>query len=51
MKKTALIVGISGQDGTYLADYLIKKNYIVYGVSRNKKKIQNFKILKQKKKN
>ena len=46
MKKIALIIGISGQDGTYLADYLIKKNYIVYGVSRNKKKIRNFKILK-----
>ncbi len=25
MKKIALIIGISGQDGTYLADYLIKK--------------------------
>ncbi len=50
MKKIALIIGISGQDGTYLADYLIKKKYIVYGVSRNKKKIRNFKILKQKKK-
>lgn len=31
----ALIIGISGQDGTYLADLLIKKNYVVYGTSRD----------------
>ena len=27
-KKIALIFGITGQDGSYLAEYLLKKNYI-----------------------
>ncbi len=34
MSKTALITGITGQDGAYLAEYLIKKDYIVHGVKR-----------------
>ena len=33
-KKIALIFGITGQDGSYLAELLIKKNYIVHGVKR-----------------
>jgi GDPmannose 4,6-dehydratase len=33
-KKIALITGITGQDGSYLAEFLIKKNYIVHGVKR-----------------
>ena len=33
-KKVALITGITGQDGAYLAEYLIKKNYIVHGIKR-----------------
>lgn len=33
--KRALIIGISGQDGSFLADYLLKKNYSVYGTSRD----------------
>ena len=33
-KKTALIFGITGQDGSYLANLLLKKNYIVHGVKR-----------------
>ena len=33
-KKVALIFGITGQDGSYLAEYLLKKNYIVHGVKR-----------------
>ena len=33
-KKTALIFGITGQDGSYLADFLLKKKYIVHGVKR-----------------
>ena len=32
--KTALIFGITGQDGSYLADFLLSKNYIVHGVKR-----------------
>jgi GDPmannose 4,6-dehydratase len=34
MKKKALIFGITGQDGSYLADFLLKKKYIVHGVKR-----------------
>ena len=33
-KKVALIFGITGQDGSYLAEFLLKKNYIVHGVKR-----------------
>jgi GDPmannose 4,6-dehydratase len=35
VSKTALICGISGQDGAYLADYLLRKNYRVFGTSRD----------------
>jgi len=34
MKKIALITGITGQDGSYLAEFLLKKDYIVHGVKR-----------------
>ena len=33
-KKTAIITGISGQDGAYLAEFLLKKNYKVIGTDR-----------------
>ena len=33
-KKIALIFGITGQDGSYLAELLIKKNYIIHGIKR-----------------
>ena len=34
MNKIALITGITGQDGAYLAEFLLKKNYIVHGIKR-----------------
>ncbi len=34
MHKTALISGVTGQDGAYLAEYLLKKGYIVHGIKR-----------------
>ena len=34
MSKTALITGITGQDGAYLAEFLLKKNYTVHGLKR-----------------
>jgi GDPmannose 4,6-dehydratase len=34
MAKTALITGITGQDGAYLAEFLLKKGYIVHGLQR-----------------
>ncbi|HIB42991.1 MAG TPA: NAD-dependent epimerase/dehydratase family protein, partial [Nitrospina sp.] len=34
MKKKAFITGISGQDGSYLAEHLLEQNYEVYGMIR-----------------
>ena len=33
-QKVALITGITGQDGAYLAEFLLSKNYIVHGIKR-----------------
>ena len=33
-QKIALITGVNGQDGAYLAELLLKKNYIVHGVKK-----------------
>jgi len=43
-KKTALIFGITGQDGSYLAELLLKKNYIVHGVKRRSSSINTFRV-------
>ena len=32
--KKAIITGITGQDGSYLAEFLLNKNYIVHGIKR-----------------
>ena len=37
-KKNALIFGVSGQDGAYLASYLLGKGYKVTGTTRDKSK-------------
>lgn len=34
MTKTALITGITGQDGAYLAEFLLNKGYVVHGIKR-----------------
>ena len=34
MSKVALITGITGQDGAYLAEFLLKKDYVVHGIKR-----------------
>ncbi len=55
--KKALILGVTGQDGSYISEFLIKKNYIVFGLIRksatgNKKNIlhllknKNFNLIK-----
>jgi len=48
MKKKALITGIGGQDGSYLAEFLIKKNYSVYGIlpRRSSPELQTIRIEK-----
>ena len=43
-KKVALIFGITGQDGSYLAEILLKKNYIVHGVKRRSSSINTFRV-------
>jgi len=43
-KKIALIFGITGQDGSYLAQFLISKNYIVHGVKRRSSSINTSRI-------
>ena len=44
MKKTALIFGITGQDGSYLAEFLLKKGYSVHGVKRRSSSINTGRI-------
>lgn len=34
MKKIALITGVTGQDGSYLSEILLNKNYTVHGIKR-----------------
>jgi len=44
MKKKALIFGITGQDGSYLSEFLLKKNYEVHGVKRRSSSINTKRI-------
>ena len=44
MKKKALIFGITGQDGSYLAELLLKKKYIVHGVKRRSSSINTQRV-------
>ncbi len=44
MKKRALIFGITGQDGSYLSEFLLKKNYEVHGVKRRSSSINTNRI-------
>ena len=45
-KKTALITGISGQDGSYLAEFLLNKNYRVIGIERRSARNTNWRLEK-----
>ena len=44
MKKIAFITGITGQDGSYLAEILLKKKYIVHGIIRRSSTINTSRI-------
>ena len=44
MRKKALIFGITGHDGSYLAEFLLKKKYLVHGVKRRSSSINTFRI-------
>ena len=43
-RKVALITGVTGQDGSYLSDFLLKKNYIVHGIKRRSSSINTDRI-------
>ena len=43
-KKLALIFGVTGQDGSYLSELLLKKNYIVHGVKRRSSSINTGRV-------
>jgi len=43
-KKIALIFGVTGQDGSYLSSFLIKKGYLVHGVKRRSSSINTNRI-------
>ncbi len=43
-KKTALITGVSGQDGAYLAEFLLKKNYKIIGTDRRSARGNNWRL-------
>ena len=47
MKKKAIITGIYGQDGSYLAEFLLNKGYNVYGITNRKREKDYFKNYKQ----
>ena len=47
-KKTAIIFGITGQDGAYLSHFLLQKGYKVIGVTRNKSSKNLFRLKKLK---
>ena len=42
--KKALIFGITGQDGSYLAQFLINKGYVVHGVKRRSSSLNTARI-------
>jgi GDPmannose 4,6-dehydratase len=44
MAKTALISGITGQDGSYLTELLLEKGYIVHGIIRRSSSFNTFRI-------
>lgn len=44
MKKTALITGITGQDGSYLAEFLLEKGYEVHGIKRRSSSLNTERI-------
>ena len=48
MKKRALITGINGMDGSYMAELLLEKNYEVYGTVRHTSSLKNLQKIKNK---
>ena len=43
-KKIAIIFGVTGQDGSYLAKFLLGKNYLVHGVMRRSSNLNTSRV-------
>ena len=43
-KKTALIFGVTGQDGAYLSKFLLKKGYVIHGVKRRSSQPNTYRV-------
>ncbi|MBF0175014.1 MAG: GDP-mannose 4,6-dehydratase, partial [Magnetococcales bacterium] len=43
-KKVALITGVTGQDGAYLAEFLLGKGYVVHGIKRRSSQLNTERI-------
>jgi GDPmannose 4,6-dehydratase len=44
-QKVALITGVTGQDGAYLAELLLQKGYIVHGVKRRSSSLYRLSVV------
>jgi GDPmannose 4,6-dehydratase len=44
MNKKALITGVTGQDGSYLSEFLIKKGYEVHGIARSSSSVNTMRV-------
>ncbi len=44
MNKIALVFGVTGQDGSYLTRFLLKKGYLVHGVKRRSSSLNTFRV-------
>ena len=42
--KKALITGITGQDGAYLAEFLLEKGYMVHGIKRRSSSFNTYRV-------
>ena len=43
-EKVALITGVTGQDGAYLSEFLLSKNYLVHGIKRRSSQLNTGRI-------
>ena len=43
-EKIALVTGITGQDGSYLAEFLLEKGYVVHGIKRRSSSLNTARI-------
>ena len=44
IRRTALITGVTGQDGAYLAEFLLGKGYVVHGIKRRSSSLNTARV-------